>query len=139
MFETLANVDKLLESNRFLTGDHLTLADIRLFTSLVRFDWAYHGQFKCNIKRLVEFPNLWNFARDIFNLYGIGETVDRQHIIGGYYCGAKMSKINPNGISAIGPDLDFSIPKERIQKFNAKLIADIEKEVMAPNESNGRV
>jgi len=96
-------------------GDKLTLADIRLFTSLVRFDWVYHTHFKCNKKRLIEYPNAWDFTRDIYNFCGISGTVDREHIVRNYYI--SMVHINPNRIVAIGPDLDFSVPEERRKKF----------------------
>jgi len=119
VFQTLDKLEAILSTNRFLTGDCFTLADVRCFTTLARFDWVYHGLFKCNIKRLTELPNVWNYTRDLYNLYGVGETVDRDHIIRHYYSSLTLRRINPNGIYPIGPTLDYSIPKERRQKFNA--------------------
>lgn len=113
-------LEGLLDTSRFSTGNRLTLADIRLFTTLVRFDWVYHGLFKCNKKKLIEYPNLWGFTRDIYNLDGIAGTVDREHIVKSYYM--TMPHINPTKVVPIGPDLDFSVPKERFEKLGVKWI-----------------
>lgn len=82
-----------------------------------RFDWVYNTHFKCNIKALLEYPNVNAYMRDIYNLPGIAETVDREHIIKHYYC--SHTHINPTGIYGMGPELDFSVPKDRRAKFNA--------------------
>lgn len=105
LFETLDWLESLLSHSRFLCGEGLTEADIRLFTTLVRFDSVYHGHFKCNIRRIVDYRNLWAYTRDIFQLPGIAQTVDFGHIKRHYYMSHR--RINPSGIVPIGPDLDF--------------------------------
>lgn len=85
---------------------------------LTRFDWVYHGHFKCNIKKLSEFPNIQGYLRDIYNLDGVAETVDREHIIKHYYVSHKQ--INPTQIYSLGPDIDLSVPTERRNKFGNK-------------------
>jgi putative glutathione S-transferase len=111
LFETLEWLDGLLEARRYLTGDKLTEADIRLFTTLVRFDAVYVGHFKCNLKRLVDFSNLWAYVRDIYQVPGIGSTVHMDHIKTHYY--ASHETINPAGIVPAGPELDFDEPHGR--------------------------
>jgi len=111
LFEELENLEQRLAKQRYLVGSQLTLADVRLFTTLLRFDWVYHGHFKCNKKRLVDFPNLWAYVRDIYNTGTIAETVDRDHIIWHYY--HSLRNVNPTGIVPIGPTLDFKEPHGR--------------------------
>nr|XP_002739449.1 PREDICTED: glutathione S-transferase omega-like 2-like [Saccoglossus kowalevskii] len=108
LFEALDKVEDILSKNRYLTGDQLTEADIRLFTTLVRFDTVYVGHFKCNKKRILDYPNMWGFVRDIYQTGCIAETVDQEHIQNHYQQSHKS--INPSGIVAIGPDLDFDAP-----------------------------
>ena len=91
----------------FLVGDQLTLADIRLFTTLVRFDAVYHGHFKCNRNRLVDFPALWTWTRRLHAMDGIGDTVDLDHIKRHYY--GSHPDLNPKGIVPLGPALDFRL------------------------------
>ncbi|HSE55109.1 MAG TPA: glutathione S-transferase C-terminal domain-containing protein [Nocardioidaceae bacterium] len=102
LFARLDWLSERLEHQRYLVGDQLTEADIRLFTTLVRFDAAYHGHFKCNRNKLTEMPVLWAYARDIFQTPGFGETVDFGHIKRHYY--GTHQRINPNGIVPLGPD-----------------------------------
>ncbi|MGR8012118.1 glutathione S-transferase family protein [Streptomyces hypolithicus] len=103
VFRRLALVSQRLESRRYLVGDTVTEADIRLFTTLVRFDPVYHGHFKCNQWKLAEDPVLWAYARDLFQTPGFGDTVDFDHIKRHYY--RVHTGVNPTGIVALGPDL----------------------------------
>ncbi|MET3556996.1 putative glutathione S-transferase [Streptococcus rupicaprae] len=107
LFEALNVLETSLAVDDYLVGNQLTEADIRLFTTLVRFDAAYFGHFKCNLKRLTDYPNLWAYTKRIYHLPGIGETVDFDHIKQHYYGSHKT--INPNGIVPLGPDLDWSL------------------------------
>lgn len=102
LFNRLDELEKQLTDRRYLTGDTLTEADIRLWTTLVRFDAVYHGHFKCNIRKLTEYPALWGFTRDLFQTPGIGDTVDFDHILRHYY--VVHDHINPTRIVAHGPD-----------------------------------
>lgn len=111
LFENLDKVEAILSKTRYLTGTSLTEADIRLFTTLVRFDWVYQVHFKCNKKKLIEYPNIWGYTRDIYQTSGIGDTVDREHIIKHYF--ASHESINPYRIVPVGPDLDFMEPHGR--------------------------
>jgi putative glutathione S-transferase len=111
LFDTLDWLEEQLGHSRFLLGDHLTEADIRLFTTLVRFDVVYNGHFKCNIRRVVDYRNLWAYSRDIYQLPGVAPTVNFQHIKRHYYMSHK--RINPTGIVPVGPVLDFESPAER--------------------------
>lgn len=107
LFEALDSLEFALGLTPYLLGDQLTEADIRFFTTLVRFDAVYYGHFKCNIKRLVDYPNLWAYTRRIYNLPGVAATVNFDHIKQHYYGSHKT--INPNGIVPVGPDLDWTI------------------------------
>lgn len=111
LFETLDWLEDHLSQRRFLCGDQLTEADIRLFTTLVRFDAVYHGHFKCNLQRIVDYPNLWAYTRDIHQWPGVAQTVDLAHIRRHYYMSHR--RINPTGIVPAGPVLDFDTPAER--------------------------
>ena len=103
MFRRLEQLTPRLERQRYLVGDTLTEADIRLFTTLVRFDAVYHGHFKCNRWKLTENPVLWGYVRDLFQTPGFGDTVDFDHIKRHYY--QVHTGINPTGIVPMGPDL----------------------------------
>ncbi|KIZ15521.1 glutathione S-transferase family protein [Streptomyces natalensis] len=103
VFRRLDLLSERLAERRYLVGDSLTEADIRLFTTLVRFDAAYHGHFKCNRFKLAESPVLWSYARDLYQTPGFGDTVDFHHIKQHYY--RVHSGINPTGIVPLGPDL----------------------------------
>lgn len=108
LFETLDWLEARLSNSRFLTGDQLTEADIRLFTTLARFDAVYHGHFKCNLKRIADYPALWRFTRDIFNHPGVAQTVNLEHIRRHYY--ESHTTINPTGVVPLGPPIDFGPP-----------------------------
>ena len=111
LFETLDWLERRLGDRRFLFGDALTEADIRLFTTLIRFDAVYVGHFKCNIRRLVDYPNLSAYARDIYQWPGVAATVNFEHIKRHYY--ESHRSINPAGIVPVGPVLDFTSPHRR--------------------------
>ncbi|QGK69374.1 glutathione S-transferase family protein [Allosaccharopolyspora coralli] len=112
LFARLDEMSRRLESRRYLVGEHITEADVRLFTTLARFDAAYHGHFKCNRYKLTEMPTLWAYARDLFQTPGFGDTVDFEHIKRHYY--GTHPQINPNGIVPVGPDLSgWSTPHGR--------------------------
>lgn len=111
VFDTLDWLEARLSRQRFLAGDRLTEADIRLFTTLVRFDEVYHGHFKCNVRRILDYPSLWGFTRDIFQLPGIAATVNMEHIKRHYY--ESHRTINPTGIVPMGPAPDFAAPHDR--------------------------
>ena len=111
LFDTLDWLEDRLSRSRFLCGDLLTEADIRLFTTLVRFDAVYHGHFKCNIRRIVDYRHLWGYTRDIFQISDVAPTVDFGHIKRHYYMSHR--RINPTGIVPVGPALDFDLPAER--------------------------
>ena len=103
LFGALDRLEERLAERRYLVGDTITEADVRLFTTLVRFDPVYHGHFKANRNKLVEMPALWGYARDLFQTPGFGDTVDFEHIKRHYY--VVHSDINPTGIVPAGPDL----------------------------------
>ncbi len=111
VFEALDSLDARLADRRYLTGSTLTEADWRLFTTLVRFDPVYHGHFKCNRRRIVDYPPLSGYLRDLYQMPGIAETVNLP-IIKAHYYGSHPT-INPHGIVPIGPDVDFSLPHDR--------------------------
>jgi putative glutathione S-transferase len=102
LFAELDRLEERLADQRYLVGDTITEADVRLFTTLVRFDAVYHGHFKCNRNKLTELPNLWAYARDLYQTPGFGDTVDFDHIKRHYY--ATHHQINPTGIVPLGPD-----------------------------------
>jgi glutathionyl-hydroquinone reductase len=103
LFAQLDKLSELLSGQRYLVGDTITEADVRLFTTLARFDAAYHGHFKCNRSKLTEMPVLWAYARDLFQTPGFGDTTDFVHIKQHYYIVHK--DINPTGVVPKGPDL----------------------------------
>jgi glutathionyl-hydroquinone reductase len=111
LFDTLDWLEDRLSQSRFLCGEMLTEADIRLFTTLVRFDAVYHGHFKCNIRRIVDYKHLWAFTRDIYQIPGIAGTVDFGHIKRHYYMSHR--RINPTGVVPVGPMLDWDAPADR--------------------------
>jgi putative glutathione S-transferase len=102
LFARLDRLSERLAGQRYLCGDRLTEADVRLFTTLVRFDAVYHGHFKCNRHKLTELPVLWAYARDLYQTPGFGDTVDFDHIKRHYY--ATHDRINPTRIVPVGPD-----------------------------------
>jgi putative glutathione S-transferase len=103
LFGRLDQLTGRLATQRYLVGDTITEADVRLFTTLARFDAVYHGHFKCNRQKLAEMPVLWAYARDLFQTPGFGDTTDFDHIKRHYYC--VHTDINPTGIVPAGPDL----------------------------------
>ncbi|MDD0843350.1 glutathione S-transferase family protein [Pseudomonas sp. Gutcm_11s] len=111
LFDELDHLEQLLSKRRYLTGEHLTEADIRLFTTLIRFDAVYHGHFKCNLRRLADYPNLSGWLRELYQLPGVAQTVDFQHIKHHYY--ASHRTINPTGIVPLGPQQSFDGPHGR--------------------------
>ncbi len=111
LFETLDSLEDKLSGQRFLAGPTPTEVDWRLFPTLLRFDPVYHGHFKCNLRRLVDYPNLWAYTRDLFQWPGIEPTCNFKHIKRHYY--SSHVNVNPTGIVPIGPDIDFNAPHNR--------------------------
>ena len=111
LFDTLDKLEAQLESNRYIAGDRITEADWRLFPTLVRFDVAYFGAFKCNKRRIVDYPNIWGYTRELYQIPGIADTVDTDIYKAGYYSMSEMR--NPLGIVPKGPVIDFSEPHRR--------------------------
>lgn len=108
VFETLDAMEAQLERNRYLTGEYLTEADWRAFTTLVRFDVGYHGAFKCNLRRIEDYPALRNYLRELYQWPGIAPTVKLEDIKQNYYALTDRNRIYP-----IGPELDLSTPHDR--------------------------
>ena len=111
LFASLDWLEDLLAQRRYLAGERVTEADWRLFTTLLRFDPVYHGHFKCNLRRLADYPNLWGHTRELYQWPSVAATVDFAHIKGHYY--ASHGTINPTGIVPLGPILDFGAPHGR--------------------------
>ncbi|MEN5093523.1 glutathione S-transferase family protein [Pseudomonas protegens] len=111
VFAELDALEALLGKQRYLVGEYLTEADVRLFTTLIRFDAVYYSHFKCNLRRIADYPNLSNWLRELYQWPGIAETVDFAHIKGHYY--ASHRTINPTGIVPKGPLQDFSRGHDR--------------------------
>jgi len=111
VFAELDHLELLLGANRYLAGEYLTEADIRLFTTLIRFDAVYYGHFKCNLRRIADYPNLSNWLREIYQWPGVAETVDFTHIKNHYY--ASHRTINPTGVVPKGPAQDFTAAHDR--------------------------
>jgi putative glutathione S-transferase len=111
LFDTLDVLELHLSQQRYLCGRTLTEADWRLFPTLVRFDAVYHGHFKCNLRRLIDYPNLWAYTRELYQWPGVAETVNHQQNRQHYY--ASHAKLNPTGIVALGPNLDWHQPHLR--------------------------
>jgi len=105
LFASLDELDTLLGSRRYLLGDRNTEADWRLFTTLIRFDAVYHGHFKCNLRRLVDYEHLWRYTRELYQWPGVASTVNFEHIKQHYY--RSHPSINPNGIVPVGPVLEL--------------------------------
>lgn len=111
LFDTLDGIEQTLSRQRYLAGDRITEADWRLFTTLVRFDPVYVGHFKCNIRRLVDYPSIWGYTRELYQVPGVAGTVNMDHIKNHYY--GSHETINPTGIVPVGPDIDFTAPHGR--------------------------
>ena len=113
LFATLDTLEQHLATSRYLCGGAITEADWRLFTTLVRFDAVYYGHFKCNLRRLVDFPHLWGYTRELYQMPGVAATVDLEHIKEHYY--RSHAQINPTGIVPVGPILDFASAPARAE------------------------
>ena len=111
LFGALDAVEEQLGRSRYLAGDVLTEADWRLFTTLVRFDPVYYGHFKCNLRRIADYPNLSNYTRDLYQVPGVAETVNLFHIKHHYY--GSHATINPTRIVPRGPLIDYAAPHDR--------------------------
>jgi glutathionyl-hydroquinone reductase len=111
LFVVLDEIEQRLAGQRYLAGGDITEADWRLFTTLVRFDAVYYGHFKCNLRRIVDYPNLSNYLRDLYQQPGIAATVNMDHIKRHYY--GSQRNVNPTGIVPLGPELDFLAPHNR--------------------------
>eukprot|EP01147_Barroeca_monosierra_P000859 gene860-4131_t len=116
LFDALDDIEVILEKQKYVCGDQLTLADIRLVTTLLRFDIVYHTHFKCNKKRIKDYPNIFGYTCDIFQLPGISATFNptetRKHYFGSHL------KINPTGIVAAGPRIEFTLPHDRAERWH---------------------
>jgi putative glutathione S-transferase len=113
MFETLDFLEELLAKKRYLVAGHPTEADWRLFVTLIRFDFVYFSHFKCNIRRIQDYPNLWNYTLELYQTPGLSEIIDIDGIKRGYYGG--QSNVNPTGVVPIGPDIDLTARHNRRQ------------------------
>jgi glutathionyl-hydroquinone reductase len=111
LFESLDWLEQLLSRQRYLVGERLTEADWRLFTTLVRFDAVYHGHFKCSRRRLVDYPALWDYARELYQHPGVAATVDFDHIRRHYHFSHET--VNPHRIVPMAPDIDWTEPHRR--------------------------
>ncbi len=114
LFDTLDWLEDRLSHSRYLMGDRITEADWRLFTTLIRFDPVYHLHFKCNKRRLVDYPNLWAYTRELYQWPGVAETVNMNHIVRHYHY--SHESINPHRIVPVNPVLDYSEPHGRDQR-----------------------
>ncbi len=119
LFDTMDGLETRLADQRYLVGDRITEADWRLFTTLVRFDAVYYGHFKTNRKRLVDYPNLWAYTRDLYQVPGVAGTVNMDHIKTHYYGSHRW--LNPSGIVPEGPEIDFQRPHGREKIATASL------------------
>jgi glutathionyl-hydroquinone reductase len=113
LFKALDSLEERLSKQRYLVGNRLTEADWRLFTTLVRFDSVYVGHFKCNQRRIADYPHLWNYTRELFQTPGVASTVHMNHIKEHYY--RSHPTINPSGVVPKGPALDFTLPHDRLR------------------------
>ena len=111
LFETLDQLDQRLANRRYLFGATFTETDWRLFVTLIRFDAVYHGHFKCNLRRIVDYPNLYGYLRDLYQIDGLADTVNFDHIKRHYYF--THDDINPTRIVPLGPIQDLSAPHGR--------------------------
>jgi len=111
LFTTLDALEQRLARRRFLLGDQITEADVRLFPTLARFDAVYYSHFKCNLRRLIDYPNLWGYARDLYQRRGFGDTTDFSHIKRHYF--QTQPQLNPAGIVPKGPYVNWLAPHGR--------------------------
>jgi putative glutathione S-transferase len=119
LFAALDQIEERLSKQRYLVGDRITEADWRLFTTLARFDPVYVGLFKCNLRRIADYPNLSNYLRDLYQVPGVSETVNLHHIKSHYY--GSLTSVNPSRIVPVGPAIDYSAAhnRERLAKAAA--------------------
>ena len=111
MFETFDHLEELLSNQRYLITSYPTEADWRLFVTLIRFDFVYFSHFKCNIRRIQDYPNLWNYTLDLYQTPGLRQVIDIDGIKRGYYGG--QSNVNPSGVVPTGPIIDLTAPHDR--------------------------
>ena len=111
LFATLDLLEDRLAGQRYLVNGRITEADWRLFVTLARFDAVYHGHFKCNLRRIVDYPNLSGYLQDLYQQPGIAETVNFDHIKRHYY--GTHPDLNPGGIVPVGPEQDLTAPHDR--------------------------
>ncbi|MGA8319898.1 MAG: glutathione S-transferase family protein, partial [Xanthobacteraceae bacterium] len=111
IFKTFDMIEERLAKQRYLVGHQTTEADWRLFTTLIRFDSVYYSHFKCNLRRVADYPNMWNYLRDLYQVPSVAETVSIEQIKRHYY--GSQRQVNPTGIVPIGPQIDFSAPQDR--------------------------
>jgi len=123
VFAELNALEKLLGEKRYLVGEYLTEADVRLFTTLIRFDAVYHGHFKCNLRRIADYANLSNWLREMYQLPGVADTVDFVHIKHHYY--ASHATINPTGVVPKGPEQDFSGAHDRARLSGKGILQNV--------------
>jgi putative glutathione S-transferase len=124
LFDALDRWEAVLDEQRFLAGDVFTEADVAMFATLIRFDHVYHTHFKCNRRAIHEYPNLWNYTKEIYQFPGVAETVNIDHITRHYYM--SHDDVNPKRLVPSGPDIDFSEPHDR-----DRLPADLPSELRA--------
>jgi putative glutathione S-transferase len=115
VFRVLDELERGLWRQRYLVGSDITEADWRLFTTLVRFDAVYYSHFKCNLRRIIDYPNLSNYLRDLYQQGGVAATVNMDHIKRHYY--GSQRHVNPTGIVPLGPQLDFLAPHDRGKQY----------------------
>ena len=115
LFNELEQIEETLSNKRYLLGNQITEADWRLFTTLIRFDVVYVGHFKCNLKRIADYPNMSNYLRELYQVPGIARTVDIDYIKRHYYY--SHTSVNPTQLIPKGPILDFDLPHDRASKF----------------------
>ena len=113
LFGALDKLEAILSTQSFLVGEDITEADWRAFTTLIRFDLVYYGPFKCNKRRLIDYPNLWDYTRALYQIPGVARTVDPFAIKQHYYASSKM--LQPTGLVGLGPDIEFDAPSNRGQ------------------------
>ncbi len=116
LFEHLDHWETVLDQQRYLCGDQITEADWCLFTTLLRFDPVYYGHFKCNLRRMVDYANLWNYLKDLYQQPGVAATCNINHIQQHYY--KSHTKINPTRIVPKGPLMDLAAPHDRDRRFS---------------------
>ncbi|PSQ64288.1 MAG: glutathione-dependent reductase [Halobacteriales archaeon SW_9_67_24] len=113
LFDALDHWEAVLDDQRYLCGDSLSEADVCMFTTLIRFDDVYHTHFKCNVRKIAEYPNLWNYLKELYQLPGVAATVNMDHITEHYY--ETHADLNPKRIVAVGPNHDFGAEHDREQ------------------------